>query len=203
MAEPTQPARPRLSRRTRRLLAADLVLLAVLIAILAVRHYTPRALPRNFAVVQAGRLCRSGQPTADQLARVIRQYGIRTVLNLRNPDKDPDYVADEPTAQAHGAHVVRLPISSTQPLSPEQLATLQQVYADPASGPILVHCEAGHARTGVAVAIYRIEQQGWDPDAAVREMVAAGYPVRPEKDAMFRLLQQWQAPPDAARPAGE
>jgi protein tyrosine/serine phosphatase len=200
MAEPAQPTSPWRSRRTRWLLAIDMVLLAGLIAALAVRHFTPPLLPPRFAVVQAGRLYRSAQPTAGQLARAIQQYGIRTIVNLRNPDKDPQYVTDEAAARPLGARVVRLPISSTTPLDEQQLATLHGVYDDPGSYPILVHCEAGHARTGVAVAIWRIEKQGWKPEDAIKDIVAAGYPIRPENEEMRQVLLHWKGP-DAPPPA--
>jgi len=187
------PAAPR--RRARRLLpVAGFVALAAIGAALAVRHWNPSPLPRNFAVVETGRLYRSAQPLGEQFAYVIKNYGIRTIVNLRNPDKDPDYVADEDFATSRGARVVRLPISSVTPLDAEQLATLRGVYDDPENYPILVHCEKGHARTGVAVAIWRIEEQDWQPDKAVKEMVDSGYPIRDKNEPMRDLLRHWKAP---------
>ena len=115
-------------------------------------------------------------------------------MNLRNPDKDPQYVNDDAMAGPLGARVVRLPISSVTPLDGEQLATLRGVYNDPEDYPILVHCEEGHARTGVAVAIWRIEEQGWQPQKAVKEMVDSGYPVRDKNEQMRDLLLHWKAP---------
>ena len=202
MAEAPQdaPACPLRRLMTVRLLVViNLVLLAALIALVAADLRRAHGLPPDFRVVEPGRLYRSGQPTAEQFAAVIKQYGIRTVLNLRNPDKEANYVDDAPLAQPYGARVVRLPISSTTPLSAEELSSLRALYGDPRDYPILVHCEQGHARTGVAVAIWRIERQGWDPAKAVQDIIASGYPVREENAQMRELLLHWKAPAGPAK----
>ena len=46
---------------------------------------------------------------------------------------------------------------------------------DPANRPVLLHCKAGLHRTGVLVAVYRMEYDGWDPSAAVAELKANGF----------------------------
>ena len=208
MDQPTQdaPACPlcrmlsvRRMLNVRALVVVNLILLAVLAGLVVADVQRTRRVPPSFSVVEPGRLYRSGQPSAEQFASIIQQYGIRTVINLRNADREPAYVADEPLVQPYGVRVVRLPISSTTPLSADELATLRALYADPHNYPILVHCEQGHARTGVAVALWRIERQGWDPAKAVQDMVACGYPVRPESDQMRGVLLHWNGPADKAK----
>ncbi len=189
--QPSPAAPPR--RRVKRFVPIAGIVVLVAMAVTAFAYLTPGRLPRNFAVVEAGRLYRSAQPLGAQYANAIEEYGIRTIVNLRNPDKDQDYVVDEDCAKRLGARVVRLPISSVTPLDAEQLATLRGVYDNPADYPILVHCEEGHARTGVAVAIWRIENQGWAPDKAVKEMIDSGYPVRDKNEQMRDLLLHWKA----------
>jgi protein tyrosine/serine phosphatase len=182
------------------LLVAANVIILVIVGVPAANHLLhARALPRRFCVVEPGRLYRSGQPTPEQLANIIKQYGIRTVINLCMPGVT-DYVDDAPTAQEYGVCVVSLPISSDQPLSDDQLATLRRTYEDPRNYPILVHCEHGVARTGVAVALWRIERQGWAPAKAVEEMIASGYPIRDTNVDMRELLVHWQRPAEAEKP---
>jgi protein tyrosine/serine phosphatase len=196
MEQPPQdtPA-PAPRRGARRLLsAAGVLVLVAVVAALAYERWKPSPLPRNFAVVEPERLYRSAQPLGAQFEYLIKQYGIRTFLNLRNPDKDPQYVDDEKYAAPYGARVVRLPISSVYPLDAQQLATLRNVYDDPRNYPILVHCEEGHARSGVAVAIWRIEEQGWAPDRAVEDMIESGYHVHDKNLEMRELLLHWKAP---------
>jgi protein tyrosine/serine phosphatase len=176
------------------LVAGGVVLLVALGVLLTGHVLRARMLQRRFCVVEGGRLYRSSQLTFEQLAAVIKKHGIRTILNLRNPN-ETDYVEEAPAAQQHGVRLVSLPISSTEPMSDEQLAVLRQLYRDPANYPILVHCERGVARTGVAVALWRIEQQRWDPARAVEDMIASGYPIGYKNLDMRNLLLHWQRPP--------
>jgi len=191
------------ARRVRRgalkwpLVGGGAIVLAVIGAFAADHLLRDRTLPPRFYVVESGHLYRSGQPTPEQLAGLISRYGIRTVLNLCQPTA-ANYVDDAPTAQQYGGRVVSLPISSKKPLSDEELATLRQTYGDPRNYPILVHCEHGVARTGVAVALWRIEEQGWDPAKAVEEMIACGYPVHDDSAHMRDLLLHWQRPAQSA-----
>jgi len=175
------------------LVAANVALLAILGLSASTHLLKARQMPRAFHVVEPARLYRSGQPTPEQLTNVIKEYGIHTVINLCAP-RAADYVDDVPTARAYGVRVVSLPISSVKLLTDEQLATLRRTYEDPRNYPILVHCEAGHARTGVAVALWRIERQGWDPAKAVEEMTASGYPIRDKNSEMREVLTHWRSP---------
>jgi protein tyrosine/serine phosphatase len=107
------------------------------------------------------------------------------------------------TAKEHGLRFVSLPISSTKLMTEQQLATLRETYRDPRNYPILVHCEEGHARTGVAVVIWRVEQQGWDPARAVEEMIASGYPVRDKSVDMRNRLLHWDKSVQGAKQEAE
>jgi tyrosine-protein phosphatase SIW14 len=40
---------------------------------------------------------------------------------------------------------------------------------------VLLHCKAGLHRTGVLVATYRLEYEGWTPAAALAELRANGF----------------------------
>ena len=46
---------------------------------------------------------------------------------------------------------------------------------DPANYPVLIHCKAGLHRTGVMVAVYRMEYQAWTSHEAISEMKAHGF----------------------------
>jgi protein-tyrosine phosphatase len=46
---------------------------------------------------------------------------------------------------------------------------------DPDIYPVLIHCRAGLHRTGVLTAVYRMEYQGWDMPAALREVKRNGF----------------------------
>ena len=46
---------------------------------------------------------------------------------------------------------------------------LLRLLADPKTGRVYLHCEAGKARTGVMAACYRMAVMGWSPAAALLE----------------------------------
>ena len=56
--------------------------------------------------------------------------------------------------------------------APEQFAQALAALRDPARQPALVHCQAGVARTGAAIALYRMLEQGWAWEPTLREMAS-------------------------------
>lgn len=146
-------------------------------------------MPDRFDVVDAGKFYRSGQPDGQMLRNACRKYKIKTILLLRDedyPEKDAEYRV----AAHRGAKVIRIAMSSKE-LPDSILAELREIYRDPKNYPILAHCEHGVARTGVAVALWRIEQDGWTGERAVQEMIAHGYPVDEKNAAMRDRLEKW------------
>jgi tyrosine-protein phosphatase SIW14 len=142
------------------------------------------SLLRNFRVVREGVLYRSGQLGIPGLRHVIQEYGIRTVVTLRDsrkhPDEPPPDSAEEQYCADHFINYYRLPpISWSQGASPSPaLASVQkfvEVMRNPANYPVLVHCWAGIHRTGAFCAVYRMEIEHWSNEAAIAEMVQLGY----------------------------
>jgi protein tyrosine/serine phosphatase len=169
---------------------------------LAIVFRTPASerMPHHFSVVTPGKLYRSGQPGDNELENVFSKYGIRTILLLRR-ENDPGQEAERRVAEKHGARIVCVPISSTQPLPPDMLARIRQVFANESGYPILTHCEYGRARTGVVVALWRIEQEGWTADKAVEEMLERGFPLREKNKAMREMLRRWNPVVGTSQPA--
>ena len=66
----------------------------------------------NLGEVQHGRIFRSGQMPSSSLERTVRDYGIKTVLNLRGSNKDPWYVAEREATTEAGATQVDIAMSS-------------------------------------------------------------------------------------------
>src|SRR5262249_61151456 len=67
------------------------------------------------------------------------------------------------------------------------------VMDDPANRPVLLHCKAGLHRTGLLVAVYRMEYEGWSQQAAVRELKANGFGVFACDTSNDYLVQYIQA----------
>lgn len=108
----------------------------------------------NFHAVIDGELYRSAQPSAAQLAAWIDQYGIRTVLNLRGENAGRSWYDGEVAASAsHAVEHVDFKVKASQVLSEEQATRLIAIMRE-AKKPLLIHCEAGADRSGLAAALY-------------------------------------------------
>lgn len=121
---------------------------------------------KRFAVVEEGKLYRSGELKPGQLQRAIQTLGLKTVVCLHEPLAASDKTACEQT----GAGLVVLPMPSDGSGTAEQFARFLELARDPARQPLLVHCQAGVARTGAAIALYRVVENGWSVDAAINEL---------------------------------
>jgi protein tyrosine/serine phosphatase len=111
-------------------------------------------LSNNFHVVVPGELYRSAQPDAGFLARVHAEAGIRTVINLRGANPEANWYRQE-TAEAErlGVRVIDFKMKASRDLTPTQAQSLIEVMRD-APKPLLIHCQSGVDRTGLAAALY-------------------------------------------------
>lgn len=151
---------------------------------------------RNFRVVMPGVLYRSGQLSPEGLKRVVHDYDIRTVVSLRyaeSPGELPPDHAEEEACRAAGVRYFRVRprawwSSEGPPPAEESLRQLFAVIDDPANRPVLLHCFAGAHRTGVHCAVCRMEYDGWDSEAAMRELREAGYYNLDREDDVRQFL---------------
>lgn len=108
----------------------------------------------NFHEVIAGELYRSAQPTAEQVDDYIQEYGIRSVINLRGTHPGTDwYDAETTVARSHGVVHRDFPMRASRQLSQAEAEELIRIMRD-SPKPLLIHCQAGADRTGLATALY-------------------------------------------------
>lgn len=104
----------------------------------------------NFHTVLPGAVYRSGQPTGPRLTRLLREHGIRTVVNLRGCCPTADWYQPEAEAAASAnVSLEDIAFSATRYPSPQSVRQLVDVI-DHADYPILFHCQQGADRTGLA-----------------------------------------------------
>ena len=120
----------------------------------------------NIHEVEAGKVYRSGQLWPSQLSSLLRDKGIRTVINLRGENPDRAWYVDElQVAKAAGVHHISLPMSANREPNDALLATLIDTLST-AELPVLIHCEAGADRSGLASALYKFTVQHKTPQEA-------------------------------------
>jgi protein tyrosine phosphatase (PTP) superfamily phosphohydrolase (DUF442 family) len=127
----------------------------------------------HFDTVKPGILYRSGQLNDDQLEAAIRQYGIRTIVNLQIPSDELH--AERNVARRMGIDFVNLPMPGDGFGKPSQFREILKACDDPDRRPVLVHCARGTCRTGAAVALFRFERDGWTIEDVDAEMKRQAY----------------------------
>lgn len=176
-----------LTRKSKLLGALALVMVASAAA--AFWHF--RNWPVNhFAVVEEGVLYRCAQPEQTGWERLRDHYHIKTVIDLREERPKQDwFVLEREFLKDNGIRHIRLPIGSDH-MTPEELKTVVDTINDPANRPVLIHCELGKARTGVAVAAYLITVKGWDYPAALEEATKFNEHIKPGYAAYLKELAE-------------
>ena len=101
-------------------------------------------------------LYRSGQMRLPGLKRVVHDFGIRTVITLRDKAVSgslPLDLAEENYCGKEEINYYRLPLlnweapDGSAPVD-ENIRKFRDILNDPRNHPILVHCQAGIHRTG-------------------------------------------------------
>jgi hypothetical protein len=139
--------------------------------------------------VVEGKVYRSGQMTAPGFAEAVDRFHFHTIINLQDDVPDPDialgYFTRETIKESEmcrqlGVRYVFLgpDLISRKRLPHDRPPAIDRFLAlmdDPETYPVLLHCRAGLHRTGVMVAVYRMEYQGWSHEDAYMEMKANGF----------------------------
>jgi len=113
---------------------------------------------------------RGAQPTADGF-KYLAKIGVKTVIDLREADQRSQ--AEERTVTAAGMKYVNVPMTGLAPPTEAEISRALGIL-EGGSGPVFVHCKRGADRTGVVIATYRIDHDGWDSERALREAKARG-----------------------------
>ena len=138
-------------------------------------------------------LYRGGRPSTAGLQK-LAQMGIRTIINLQGGDLDSDFwrilrftepgelpaaiKAEGEMAKTLQMNYLSYPLNSIDPVTDAEEANIAKILAhfqDPALQPIFIHCEHGKDRTGLLVALERIQAEGWTKQRAWNEWVSLGH----------------------------
>jgi protein tyrosine/serine phosphatase len=149
----TSPAR----LRSRPLLTATVIAGILLLPVITLSGWAlgVRAVG-NVHEVEKRQLYRSAQLSDSQLNEVIDQYKIRTIINLRGRNPGLKWYDDE-IGVASRMGITHIDVAMSASKEPDA-ATVDRLTAafQIAPKPILVHCEGGADRSGLASAIYEL-----------------------------------------------
>lgn len=119
---------------------------------------------KNFGNVN-DHIYRGGQPEEDEYKK-LAATGIKTVIDLRDDAKGK---ARKLTERA-GMRYINLSLDDKTPPTLEESNRFLSLVNDQANWPVFVHCAGGRHRTGVLIAVYRMEVDGWNARQAYDEM---------------------------------
>jgi tyrosine-protein phosphatase SIW14 len=190
-----------MNRTFARALASLVILLLIAGPVLYAFH--EQAQMRNFRLVREGVLYRSAQMKLPGLKRAVHDYGIRTVVSLRDATTADDR-AEEEYCRKEEMNFFRLPprtwdTTNGPAAAEENVRKFREIIADSKNYPILVHCFAGIHRTGAYVAVYRMEREHWTNEEAIAEVKACGYENLGEELDILTYLEKYQ--PSWKKPA--
>ena len=124
----------------------------------------------NLHAVGAGILYRSAQLSKSDTRWAVRQYAIKSVLNLRGAHAGQAWYDDEIAAagELDLAHF-DYPLSAKRFVTSDQIGEILDIVRK-APKPLLIHCKSGADRSGLVAALYRFSETGASATEADREL---------------------------------
>jgi tyrosine-protein phosphatase SIW14 len=122
----------------------------------------------NFAEVTPS-LYRGGQPCADGL-KALKKMGVSIVIDMRGGHSEHEKKGVEELGMEYVSIPWHCPFPSDEPF----IKFLKVIEQNPGH-KVFVHCRLGDDRTGMAIASYRMAEEGWSADEAMKEMERFGF----------------------------
>lgn len=151
--------------------------------------------PKQYKVVIAGVLSRSGIPSDKQLIK-LRHNGVVGLVNLL-PKSEPGGkgdITELPSFGKLGFHYLSLPTAGSFPPSGAEANQFLAFVKKTGNRPVHVFCKAGNARTGTMVALYRYSIEGWSMAKAIRESKKFGGGPSKKQLAWLHIWANTHAP---------
>jgi len=164
--------------------------LALVLLVLGIKEGRKFVFLDNFGAVEEGVLYRSGQLRPYQIRDVIRDYGVKTVINTREEEAPSELMeAEDQACRAEGAEMVRIMMPGDGRGTYAQYDEALAILSDSNRLPALIHCARGTHRTGALVSAYRVAVEGVPVDDAMREMER--YRFKPEGHVLIPHLRPY------------
>ncbi|KAB2794400.1 dual specificity protein phosphatase family protein [Brucella anthropi] len=146
----------------------------------------------NFHEVIPNELYRSAQLNESDLERKIKEYKIKTVVNLIGPRNDKWYRGEISAIKNQQINHIDFEMSSTKILPNEKAIKLVDILKN-AEKPILIHCRSGSDRTGLASVIYLNRVSNLPEDVAERQLsIQYGHFGIPFLSPTYAMDETWE-----------
>ena len=131
-------------------------------------HGLVRSVYNNFYDLGSG-LYRCSNPNPWQIRKYHKQYGIRSIINLRGEHSYGSYAYEEETCRALGITLHNVRLYSRKAPTVAEVHAMRDLFAT-LEYPALMHCKSGADRAGMGAALYRILHLGHPVEAAMAEL---------------------------------
>jgi protein tyrosine/serine phosphatase len=189
MTEAAPPPAKRPRRLLKRLALGFGIFLAFTLGLLAYMGQ----LGDNLREVAPGKYYRSGQMSAESLARTIQRHQIQCVVNLRGEKEEKDWYQEElRVCREAGIEFAPIRLSATSLPPPDRVQALIERF-EKGPYPMLVHCQAGADRTGLATVVYGLVVEKKPLDEALSQLTwhYGHVPIGPTS-AMDRFFEMYR-----------
>jgi len=151
----------------------------------------------NFNEVRPGELYRSAQPSAREIAAYVGRYKIKTIVNLRGANAGTSWYDSEVAAsRSLGVTHIDFAMSAKRELTQARAEALVRILRE-APKPVLIHCQSGADRSGLASALYLAAISKTDEATAENQLsIRYGHISLPlagayAMDVTFERLEPW------------
>lgn len=175
--------------RKKKILITTLVLLLLL---LTASYFLYMEEQGNFHAITHGEAYRSAQLDRDELEYYINRYNIRSIINLRgkHPDK-PWYREEKEVSLIYGVRHYSISLSSSFEPNEVVVRDLIEIYNN-APRPVLIHCQAGADRSGLASAIWKVVIDKESKSEAEKQLsISYGHLPIGKTQAMDSFFRKW------------
>lgn len=150
------------------------IIVIVIAAIFGGKHYYDMNINHNFETITEGKVYKSGVIPPEELPDYIKEYNIKSVIDLRFPGTGDDVnnpeipieLTQEKEAIAKLKGVNYFNNGSDQVPQEHNLKMFFKIMDNPENYPVLIHCYHGVGRAEMYSALYKIEYEGMDPNEA-------------------------------------
>jgi protein tyrosine/serine phosphatase len=142
--------------------------------------------------VTPGRLYRCNHPLPARLARLTRQLGLKTLINLRGPTGNGSDALSRAEAGRLGLDFIDMSLESRGAPQRDRILRLHDIFQS-MRAPALMHCKSGADRAGLAAGLFVLFEGGTAREALRQLSLRFGH-VRQAKtgilDAFFLHYQR-------------
>ena len=146
----------------------------------------------NFHPITYGEAYRSAQLDADEMEHYIKKYNIQSMVNLRGKNPEASWYREE-TDMSAALNIKHydISLSSSREPSGEDISRIIEIFKS-ASRPVLIHCQAGADRSGLAAAIWKVIVDKQPKSEADKQLsIFYGHFPIGKTSAMDHFFQNW------------